>query len=64
MQTLRGIEIYNGKPIFYGLGEFFEKRSELKELAIQALGKFQIGPIKFNRMEVTEVRSLSETLMW
>ena len=25
MQTLRGIEIYNGKPIFYGLGEFFRE---------------------------------------
>lgn len=25
VQTLRGIEIYNGKPIFYGLGEFFRE---------------------------------------
>ncbi|GIS50906.1 MAG: hypothetical protein Ct9H90mP25_3400 [Gammaproteobacteria bacterium] len=24
-QTLRGIEIYKGKPIFYGLGEFFRE---------------------------------------
>ena len=25
VQTLRGIEIYDGKPIFYGLGEFFRE---------------------------------------
>lgn len=25
VQLLRGIEIYNGKPIFYGLGEFFRE---------------------------------------
>jgi poly-gamma-glutamate synthesis protein (capsule biosynthesis protein) len=25
VQTLRGIEIYQGKPIFYGLGEFFRE---------------------------------------
>ena len=25
VQTLRGIEIYKGKPIFYGLGEFFRE---------------------------------------
>jgi poly-gamma-glutamate synthesis protein (capsule biosynthesis protein) len=25
VQTLRGVEIYNGKPIFYGLGEFFRE---------------------------------------
>ena len=25
VQTLRGIEIYEGKPIFYGLGEFFRE---------------------------------------
>ena len=25
VQTLRGIEIYRGKPIFYGLGEFFRE---------------------------------------
>lgn len=26
VHVLRGIEIYNGKPIFYGLGEFFRQR--------------------------------------
>ncbi|MDP6651694.1 MAG: CapA family protein [Gammaproteobacteria bacterium] len=25
VHTLRGVEIYNGKPIFYGLGEFFRQ---------------------------------------
>ncbi len=25
VHTLRGVEIYNGKPIFYGLGEFFRE---------------------------------------
>ena len=25
VQTLRGVEIYKGKPIFYGLGEFFRE---------------------------------------
>ena len=25
VQTLRGVEIYDGKPIFYGLGEFFRE---------------------------------------
>ena len=25
VHTLRGLEIYNGKPIFYGLGEFFRQ---------------------------------------
>ena len=25
VQLLRGIEIYQGKPIFYGLGEFFRE---------------------------------------
>ncbi len=34
VQTLRGIEIYQGKPIFYGLGEFF--RESQWELPISA----------------------------
>ncbi len=34
VQTLRGIEIYNGKPIFYGLGEFFREAQWELELAL------------------------------
>lgn len=34
VQTLRGIEIYNGKPIFYGLGEFFREAQWELELAM------------------------------
>ena len=33
VQTLRGIEIYNGKPIFYGLGEFFREAQWELELS-------------------------------
>ena len=34
VQTLRGIEIYNGKPIFYGLGEFFREAQWELEVAL------------------------------
>ena len=34
VQTLRGIEIYKGKPIFYGLGEFFREAQWELELAL------------------------------
>ncbi len=48
---LRGIEIYNGKPIFYGLGHFVfdspdkEKILTAKEIAqLKALGEYAIYP--------------------
>lgn len=34
VQTLRGIEIYNGKPVFYGLGEFFRESQWELEVAL------------------------------
>ena len=34
VQTLRGIEIYDGKPIFYGLGEFFREAQWELEVAL------------------------------
>ena len=34
VQTLRGVEIYNGKPIFYGLGEFFREAHWQLELVM------------------------------
>ena len=34
VQTLRGVEIYNGKPIFYGLGEFFREAHWELEVAM------------------------------
>ena len=36
VQTLRGIEIYQGKPIFYGLGEFFREAQWELELVVGA----------------------------
>ena len=36
VQTLRGIEIYKGKPIFYGLGEFFREAQWELELVVGA----------------------------
>lgn len=36
VQTLRGIEIYNGKPIFYGLGEFFREAQWELPIAVGA----------------------------
>ena len=36
VQTLRGIEIYQGKPIFYGLGEFFREEQWELELVVGA----------------------------
>ena len=36
VQTLRGIEIYEGKPIFYGLGEFFREAQWELELVFGA----------------------------
>lgn len=37
VQTLRGIEIYEGKPIFYGLGEFFREAQWELELLVGAV---------------------------
>ena len=36
VQTLRGIEIYDGKPIFYGLGEFFRESQWELPIAVAA----------------------------
>lgn len=36
VQTLRGIEIYKGKPIFYGLGEFFREAQWELPIAVGA----------------------------
>ena len=38
VQTLRGIEIYKGKPIFYGLGEFFREAQWELELVMGNAG--------------------------
>ncbi|MCG8416113.1 MAG: CapA family protein [Pseudomonadales bacterium] len=36
VQTLRGVEIYKGKPIFYGLGEFFRESQWELPIAVAA----------------------------
>lgn len=50
VQTLRGIEIYHGKPIFYGLGEFFrEAQWELPIVVGAANSDPQRGMQQFSR---------------
>lgn len=50
VQLLRGIEIYKGKPIFYGLGEFFrEAHWVLPELLGQVDANQQSGRQNFAR---------------
>ncbi len=50
VQLLRGIEIYKGKPIFYGLGEFFRQAHwSLQELLAQTDANQQGGLQNFAR---------------
>jgi poly-gamma-glutamate capsule biosynthesis protein CapA/YwtB (metallophosphatase superfamily) len=49
VHTLRGIEIYKGKPIFYGLGEFFRQMDTvgLSGLGPRGRGEANSPPVKY-----------------
>ena len=49
VHVVRGIEIYKGKPIFYGLGEFFRQMDVigLSGMAAAARGEENSPPIKY-----------------
>jgi len=44
VQLLRGIEIYKGKPIFYGLGEFFRESQWTLQEQLGQVDADQLGP--------------------
>jgi poly-gamma-glutamate synthesis protein (capsule biosynthesis protein) len=67
VHTLRGIEIYKGKPIFYGLGEFFRQMDTvgLSGMGPRGRGEANSPPVKyeslvaitrFDRGQLAEIR--------
>jgi len=51
---LRGIEIYNGKPIFYSLGNFFFQIAAVEPLARDTYEAFKMDPATFTEKDLTD----------
>ncbi|MBI4639874.1 MAG: CapA family protein [Candidatus Tectomicrobia bacterium] len=57
---LRGIEIYNKKPIFYSLGNFVFQNETVTRLPSDIYEKFRLDPYKSTPADVFDARALDE----
>ena len=56
VHVLRGIEIYKGRPIFYGLGEFFR---QMDVVGLSGMGSIGRGETRTARRSSTRASSRS-----